>query len=260
MDLRIEYTHEEIMREFFYFLDSPGNCTEYSNHNKIIKLFQQDIFFKTEKNLWMDDNVKNRLLTNRIKYLHKTTFTPDEILSGFKKSGIFYGYSHFNPLLAKWFYKKYNIKSGYDPCGGWGHRLLGSMDLDLYIYNDISKPVYDNVNNIINFFEIPNTITFNKDASIFTPDMDFDSIFTCPPYTSLEKYETTPDETSMNRLLHHIYDIYITKQTCKYLGMIIREDMNILDNWNEKIELKSNNIHFVKRKKYKEYLYIYKKI
>lgn len=260
MELNLEYTIDEIMDEYFYFLDTPGRCNEYSNHNKIIKLFQQDIFFKNEKLLWMDETVRNRLLINRMKYLHKNTFTPDELLAGFKKSGIYYGYSHFNPLLAKWFYEYCGTKISYDPCGGWGHRLLGSLDLNLYIYNDISYAVYKNVRDIIKFFDITNVTVYNNDASIFIPDEEFDTIFTCPPYRSLEKYEITTDNHMMNALLQHIYNIYITRKSCMYLGLIIREDMNILDNYDEKIELISNNMHFIKRKKYKEYLYIYKKL
>ena len=259
MELNLEYTVDEIMDEYFYFLDTPGKCNEYSNHNKIIKLFQQDIFFKNEKLLWMDETVRNRLLINRMKYLHKNTFTPDEILAGFKKSGIYYGYSHFNPLLAKWFYEYCGTKISYDPCGGWGHRLLGSLDLNLYIYNDISCQVYKNVRDIIKFFDITNVTTYNNDASIFIPNEEFDTIFTCPPYRSLEKYEITTDNHMMNSLLQHIYNIYITRKSCMYLGLVIREDMNILDNYDEKIELIANNMHFIKRKKYKEYLYIYKK-
>lgn len=259
MDLNLEYTVDEIMDEYFYFLDTPGKCNEYSNHNKIIKLFQQDIFFKNEKLLWMDETVRNRLFINRMKYLHKNTFTPDELLTGFKKSGIYYGYSHFNPLLAKWFYEYCGTKISYDPCGGWGHRLLGSLNLDLYIYNDISKTVCENIGNIINFFDITNAIVYNNDASVFIPNEKFDTIFTCPPYRSLEKYENITDITLMNTLLQHIYNVFITTDTCKYLGLVIREDMNILDKYDEKIELISNNMHFIKRKKYKEYLYIYKK-
>ena len=259
MDLDLKYTVDEIMDEYFYFLDKPGECTEYSNRNKIIKFFQQDIFFKTEKLLWQNEDIRNRLLVNRMKYLDKNIFTPDELLAGFKKSGIHYGYSHFNPLLAKWFYEYCGTKISYDPCGGWGHRMLGSLDLDLYIYNDISPSVCKNIYNIINFFDIFNVAVYNEDASVFIPTEDFDTIFTCPPYKSLEKYEYTTTEHMMNSLLQHIYDIYTTKDTCKYLGIVIREDMNILDNYSEKLELISNSMHFIKRKKYKEYLYIYKK-
>lgn len=259
MDLKIEYDIDEIMNEYFYFLDSPGKCNEYSNHNKIIKLFQQDVFFKKEKQLWNDKSIRERLLTNRMKYLNKNIFTPDELIMGFKKSGIYYGYSHFNPLLAKWFYEQYNTKICYDPCGGWGHRMLGSLGLDLYIYNDISKSVCKNINNMINFFDITNVIVYNKDAAKFTPKEPFDTIFTCPPYGMLEKYEDMVDISFINPLLNHIYDVFLSSDSCKYLGLVIRDDMNILDKYDEKIELSSNNMHFIKRKKHKEYLYVYKK-
>ena len=57
------------------------------------------------------------------------------LLRGFKISGIHYGYSHFNPLIIKKFLEDTNAKICYDPCGGWGHRILGSMNIDKYIEN-----------------------------------------------------------------------------------------------------------------------------
>ena len=155
-NLQIVYDYDELMDEFFFFVDSPGKLSLKNSRNKIVKFFQQDVFYKKEKELWKNDNVKVKLIQNRCKYLNKTVdeLTVVDILSGFKISSIYYGYSMFNPLLAKWFYERYNIKSCYDPCGGWGHRMLGSTNLDLYIYNDISSEVCENIQNMKKYFEI----------------------------------------------------------------------------------------------------------
>lgn len=258
-ELYIELNNDKLMKEFFYYMDHHGQCNLYNSHNQIIKFFQQDVFFKKEKELWQDPIIREKLILNRIKYLHKLNISNEELLAGFKKSGIYYGYSHFNPLLAKWFYEQYNIHSCYDPCGGWGHRMLGSFDLDTYIYNDISQKVIDGIKNIIDFFDIQNVKIYNEDASVFIPSDDFESIFTCPPYGNLENYETQTPIEKLQILLQNLYNIFNQKETCKYMGIVIREDLNSLPNWNKKIELISNHIHFIKKKKYKEYLYIYKK-
>lgn len=257
-DLYLNYSNEELLKEFFFFVDSPGKLSLKNNHNKIVRFFQQDELYKTERELWMNDDIKFRLISNRCKYLNKTPeeLTVDNILAGFKISSIYYGYSMFNPLLAKWFFERYNINSCYDPCGGWGHRMLGATNLDLYIYNDISTGVCKNVQNMKKYFDMYNVKIYNEDACIFEPSEEFESIFTCPPYKDLEKYS---NEVNFEELLTRIYEMYQKKESCRYLGIVLREDMMFLNDYVEKIELKNNTSHLVKNKihKHKEFLYIW---
>ena len=52
-----------------------------------------------------------------------------------------------------------------------------------------SKTTYENVNRMINHFELECiTKTYNKDCSNFIPNDDFESMFTCPPYFNIEEY------------------------------------------------------------------------
>lgn len=89
----------------------------------------------------------------------------------------------------KAFIEEFNVKSIYDPCGGWGHRLLGSGDLR-YIYNDINKITYNNVIKINNHFKLNNKEFYNEDAATIdlTNIEQVDCIFTCPPYLNKEVY------------------------------------------------------------------------
>ena len=267
-NLFIPYDDERINREFFYFLNAKGKITGISKYNYIIKFFQQNIFYKNELELCKDDNTFNRIIINRMKYLNKDIdeLTSEDILQGFKRSGMYYGYGHFNPLWIKWFYEKYNIKTCYDPCGGWGHRLLGSMDLDLYIYNDFSKTTYENVNRMINHFELECiTKTYNKDCRNFIPNEDFEAMFTCPPYFNLEHYECEDFKTieEYNEFINKLFDVFYQKQSCKYFGLVIREDYledKYKENANETILIDINrSSHISKGGKHqlKEYLYIY---
>ena len=200
-----------------------------NNNNYIIKYFQQDTFYKNEKLLWQDPIKRQKLIENRIKYLNKQPeeLTSLDLLDGFKKSGIYYGYSHFNPLIFKWFIQKYDLKSVYDPCGGWGHRLLGSTDLDMYIYNDLSKQTKENVDNIIKYFGLKHCKTFNNDASNFIPKENFEAMFTCPPYFNIEKYdcEGFKDESCYEKFVDSLFDVFKKKTSCKLFGLVTREDM-----------------------------------
>lgn len=264
MEYTINISDDELHEEFFWFLEHPGKCVFKSRHNKIIKYFQQDILYKTEKQLLNDPNILEKLISNRCKYLSKSydELTTLELIDGFKKSGIYYGYSMFNPLLAKWFFEKYNCNSCYDPCGGWGHRLLGATELDLYIYNDISTDVANNVRNICEYFDIPNTKIYNNNSIGFIPDEDYDAVFTCPPYMNIEIYNNKMTEDEYAALLDSIVNSFLLKDCCNVCGMVIREDL-FPSKYNHLISEKillhnpsAKHFHNNNKHKYDEYLFI----
>lgn len=266
-DLFWNPSYEELEQEFFWYLDNPGKLSIYCSHNKIIKAFQQDQFYYVEKELWKHDKVKVQLIENRCKYLNKKPeeLTTYDILSGFKKSGIYYGYSGFNPMLAKWFFKEHGTHICYDPCGGWGHRMLGATEIKKYIYNDLSVSVCKNVLDIKNTFDFYNCEIHFGDARTYMPDDDFDTMFTCPPYFNLELYECGEfkDRKDFDEFLDSLFDKFHQKESCKVFGLVMREDLlgNHTD-YVQKIKLNNHKAeHLLKsrKKRFYEYIYIYKK-
>lgn len=277
-DLNWYVDYEELLNEFFWYLDhKKGELSLICLKNKIIKYFQQDVYFAVEKELWRSsDDVKQRIIDNRIKYLGKKPeeLTTYDILSGFKKSAMHYGYSGFNPQLCKWFYEYVtnttNLKMDnilcYDPTGGWGHRLLGSTNIGAYIYNDLSTDIYNNVNNMIEVFDMPDMITYNNDAADFIPNEKFNVMFTCPPYYNLEHYPCG-DFKSMdeyNTLIESLFNVFLNTD-CKVFGMVIREDLlvNKHPELNPTIfpltKLRSAHLNGSTPTKNKELLFIYRK-
>lgn len=234
-------------------------------HNYIIKQFQGQNFYKGEMELFANDIIKRRkLIQNRVKYLNKKEedLTVDDILTGFKKSGIYYGYSHFNPAWTNWFVNHYNIKMIYDPCGGWGHHLLGMLSCDRIIYNDLSTPVVEGINKMKEFFGITQLEVHNEDGSYYVPD-NVDAWFMCPPYFNIERYESGGFETIEDYIgfLNRIFNIWFNS-SARVFGFIIREDYYALldDKYKVMLEsmhsLKIATSHFIKSKKHKEYFYI----
>ena len=274
-DLHLTFTEDEIMGEFFWYLNHPeGSLSLVCGRNKIVKLFQQDTFYKKEKEMWKDDSIKERIITNRLKYTDKlpSELTTYDILSGFKLSAMNYGYSGFNPQLCKWFYQWIVDNVGipmrsiicYDPCGGWGHRMIGSTKIEKYIYNDLSKSTYEGVCNIKDRFEFFNAETYNEDARVFVPDDDFNVMFTCPPYYNVEEYECGKfvNREEYDDLINKLFDVFKSKESCKVFGMVIREDMlGEHINWNYRfLPTKNKSAHIIKdSKNIKEYLYIWVK-
>lgn len=92
------------------------------------------------------------------------------------------GYSSFNISLCKNISKN---KIVYDPCGGWGHRMLGFKKHKGYIYNDICTETYQINKVLANNENITNVTFYNQDANLPIKD-EYDIVFTCPPYYNKE--------------------------------------------------------------------------
>jgi hypothetical protein len=268
--LNVKWDRKRANYEYGYYCstDVPILNPIVSRNNYIIKYFQQDSFFRKEKEIWRtDESMKERLLENRIKYLNKSEneLTSEDMLCGFKKSGIYHGYSHFNPLWFKWFIQKYNVKRCYDPCGGWGHRLLGGLGLEKYIYNDLSRSTKENVDRIVEYFDLKNVITYCEDAGSFKPTDNFDAMFTCPPYFNVEEYECGKfaDIEEYNWFIGTLFDIFWKTPECKIFGLVIREDIlpKKFQYFKEKFLVNAKNESYfnLEKNRFNEYMYIFEK-
>ena len=267
-DLEIPFSRNGLLNEFSIYkncnpIDFP---TSVSKRNYIIKFFQQDIFFKSEKYMWKNNpDKRDFIIQNRETYLHKhfSDLSISEILAGFKISGLCHGYSHFNPMWFRWFISQVGCYSVYDPFGGWGHRLLGGLTLEKYIYNDLSLEIKKNVDRIIEYFHINNTETHSEDAMGFIPNSHFDSIFTCPPYFNVEEYPCGKfiNRDRYDKTLRFVYDLYLNTENCRTMGIVIREDFILPEmNFYRKIQLNTSASHLISdRKRNLEYLYMFKK-
>lgn len=257
----------ELLKESFNKFKAL-NKTDLSgrnNDNIIIKQFQNLTFYKQEMEIYASDPVlRRKLIQNRCKYLNKkeNELTVNDIITGFKKSAIYYGYSHFNPGWTNWFVNNFNIKSVYDPCGGWGHHFLGMLNCDKIIYNDLSKSTYNGVVKMKDYFHIDNLECHCEDGKTFIPD-NVDAWFMCPPYYNLEHYECGDFDSidEYKGFLNDIFELW-NKSTAKIFGLIIREDLVNLINYvySYKYDLNITNVSYISGgKRFKEYFYIFKK-
>lgn len=267
--LHIDYTLDEIKKEFEYFKNTPGYITAQPNKNKIVLYFQQKNFYKKEIELFSTNKeIRDKLINNRIKYLNKSVneLQDKELLRGFKISSIGgNGYSHFSPLWTKYFAEKYNLKYVADPFGGWGHHMIGFAAANCkYIYNDLSHNTVEGVKRINDFLGTNYTI-IEGDAREFMIPFKCDGVFMCPPYYNLEHYECGDFSTveEYNQLMLDVFD-NCKSSNVKTIGIIIREDFEYLlkeglGDWTTKEEVNTCLSHFNKDGKRKEYLYCYER-
>lgn len=262
-DLVINPSPDELDKEFHWIQDQPGSLRMYTSRNLIITAFQQDFMFRVERELWKDPDIRRRLIANRKKYLgENVVLTPTKIINGFKISGIHRGYSGFNPTIVRWFIEHYNLqnKTCYDPCGGFGQRILGGGKFGKQIYNDKSAEIATGVKNIVDYFELPDIEIHNHDCREWEPDTDFDAILTCPPYYNIEDYghERFNSKREFNRFIDSILSLYEKRDSCRICGLIIKDDLMHRTDYSDKFDMIKHQCHFNKKAS-KESLFVWRK-
>ena len=181
-----------------FFMNKPVSFTGSSTNLSLwAKYYQFDVFYKHEMNLWKSNGVYNNvslqiyLFYNRLVHLNKLPFdlSSVEILRAFTISGYRKGYSRFDVSLMNQCFTKYNFKSVYDPCAGWGERLLYCYAKNIdYFGIDINDGLCAGYNRIVDDFCLTHQHFICQDASSYVPKCIADVVFTCPPYWNLEHY------------------------------------------------------------------------
>ena len=265
--LHIDISIDDVMKEWENFKKKEGSLDVCPNQNKIVLYFQQDIFYKKEKEMFSaDPDLRTRLVENRVKYLFKPAeeISDYEFLRGFKISREWSSYSHFSPMWTKYFVEQNNLKCVADPFGGWGHHMIGVLAAGAsYIYNDLSHHTVEGVRKIAELLGGDTTI-IEGDAKDFDIPERCDGVFMCPPYYNIEIYECGKFESheQFDDLIRTVYKNYL-KSNANVLGVIIREDyeylFDILGEWYSKEVVNPMLDHMTKEGKTNEYLYTFKK-
>ncbi len=165
----------------------------------LVKKYQANAFYHKELALWHANGdfrglpLRAWLYWNRMKYLNKTPFelSDIEILRGFKIAGIISGYSGFDASLFNEVLCKYHVKSVYDPCAGWGERMLSCAVLGIeYLGLDVNLDLKSGYEAMVRDFDLTRQrVVFQDSGDLnFNPGYQADIAMTCPPYGSLEIY------------------------------------------------------------------------
>lgn len=149
---------------------------------------------KSFSNLWTKENLEKILRWNR-----KSHSTP--YLSELKR-GIYFccGVSKstmFRPQMAKLLCIKHKPKIVFDPCAGWGGRMLGVVASGAdYIAFEPNTKTYNGLVELSKFLGIENKVRLICDDALKMNEYSIpkvDMILTSPPYFDLEIY--THEET-----------------------------------------------------------------
>ena len=165
----------------------------------IVKDAQRKVFYKRELELWNKNPLRNGkwgtvqafLYANRYKYLNKLPheLTDRMLLRAFRISGLHMGYTSFNSSLMRQVIEKYNVKSVYDPCAGWGERMMTCGKLGVsYEGCDINSELFEGYKKLYELIDGFKPVLHNNDSANQLVTGDADAVITCPPYKNIEVY------------------------------------------------------------------------
>lgn len=157
-----------------------------------------ETFYARELQMWEADDVHHRkwgrlrarLLANRLHYLGRLPESALEVVRGLSISGEIRSYSTFINTAMVAVLDRYEPTSLYDPCSGWGERMLTCAQHGVtYTGTDISQDVVDHHQRLIERLGLHNAHVMLGDSA--TRDMrggTHEMVLTCPPYGNTEVY------------------------------------------------------------------------
>lgn len=247
IDINKEYNH--LKNENI----SPSEITaqKTSKSNTIIRKYMSHIYEVEDHRglniikLWTKENI-----TKAFKSLDKPNYTVNSNFSEFKRVLKFNPVTIYSPIMTKSIIKELDCKTIFDPCIGWGGRMIGTTCLGEEYHYTGCEPftkTFTGLESMKKDLSIEQQVTlYNKgveDVLEEISDKYFDMCLTSPPYFDLEVY-SHEDTQSIKKyktyeewIEHFIKPIieyvcsHITKYSCWSVKNIkTKEKYNLLDD------------------------------
>jgi len=161
----------------------------------------------TKNNSWYDTQHNPEKLKKIEKIAERIKSPP------YQAYQLWYGtVNQFRPAIAKWIYTRYKPTSILDFSAGWGGRCLGAVQMGIQ-YTGIDsnvalKSCYDAL-----LHDYPGDVQmhFQPSETFDYSIVDYDMIFTSPPYFMIERYENMPTYKSKAEFLDTFFRPVIQK-------------------------------------------------
>lgn len=174
------------------FTGTLTNLTQVAKRYQFNEFYKREIDLWTKNPVWRDGlSVQVSLYHNRLKYLGKKPdeLTDFEIARGFGILRMVDSYSSFSASLMDKVIKEYGFKSIYDPCAGWGERMLYCKAHDIKYWGvDINKGLKPGYVDMMVDLDITDQDVVFADSSKVKLYGQYDCVLTCPPYFNQEIY------------------------------------------------------------------------
>ena len=184
---------------------SPNEITaqKTSKSNSIIRKYMPHIHeVEDHKGDNIIKNSTREKITKAFKSLDKPNATVNSNFSEFKKKLKFNPVTIYSPIMTKSIVKTLECKTVFDPCIGWGGRMIGTTCLGEEYHYTGCEPftkTFSGLENIVSDLDISNNVTlYNRGVETVLEELDdkrFDMCLTSPPYFDLEVYSHEPTQS-----------------------------------------------------------------
>lgn len=176
--------------------------------------------------LFNDDELFRKIISKRLK---RGTYISDSGLrKELKTNSLAQGVSNFRPTASRAIYDKYS-GNGYvfDPCMGYGGRLLGAISSPRVKYYEGCDPnteTFDGLSKMAkNLQDTTKVVLNNIGVEEYEPKDKFDLVFTSPPYFDTEKYS---EEETQSYLKFPTYEKWLNG----FLRKLVENSIDLLNN------------------------------
>lgn len=199
----------------------------------------------------------------------------DNLIIWWKLFNLYYGsINQFKPTISMYIYKLFKPTSILDFTMGWGGRLVGACALNIPYYTGIDlnlrlkTPYKQMIETLKPMTTTKINLIFDDALNVDYKKINYDMVLTSPPYYNIELYDGT--EKRDNEKWDTEFYEPLFRETFKYLKKggyyCLNVPESVYNNVCIKILGKADKLipmHIVNRgknNKYKEYIYMWKKI
>lgn len=237
VDYAVYYQNDTLIKDWEKLKEFKSNESSINSTTrvgmKLLEHFNQNIWnvrgSKTPsfKDTWKKENLEKVIKWNR--HSHSTPYM-SEIRRGLYFCCGLSKVTMYRPTLAKIICDYFKPKIIFDPCAGWGGRMIGSVASGChYIGIEPVRETFDNLVRMASFLRIGDKVTLiNNSIENVAWDTKVQLILTSPPYFDLEIYDNS-ELQSINK--YPSYDLWSER----FLRGIIEKSVHILDGvscWN----------------------------
>lgn len=295
IDYKYNYSESELVSDWKKLCDIKEykNGAQFKPGMKLCQHFFPNFWnIKNEKNFSFSDAWNNPEIMDKVRiwglrgmsqlwlsWIRRAVF----LTAGLPNS------SFYRPHFAKQIISFVDHKKNgtlFDPCAGWGGRLLGTVSCNWhYVACEPNIETYNNLIKMIDFLGVKKYVTiYNIPAENFDYNnmKNIDIVLTSPPYFNLEKYSKEENQSYNKYQTYDIWEkkwlqplVYNCQNILKKNGLSCWNVMNfgkynlvntILNSHSEKKWLHITNLGFdsplanIRNLKNKDVTYIFKKI
>ena len=230
---------EDITKEMNKLIEIGGNASTVSSRSRIGNnivdyfTFSQRLNTRGKYNISFYEFIVNIDEFKKKKYIQNMLHYYDTVKNKNKKKNYYTvlkevynicisAINIIRPIVYMEIYTKYKPKSILDFCAGWGGAAVAASALNVenYIGIEINHALKTPYSNLIDFLKEKSTTKINMvfdDAVLLDySSLQYDFVFTSPPYYFIQKYENNPEYKSKKEMDEKFY-LPLFTNTYKYL-------------------------------------------